>query len=164
MKISLVSKFACHVTLLVGLLAAACGGGSPQAGNAQGQGNGPEGQGQPEEPAIAVRVAGVVREPIASLYSTSATLRADRQATVIARTRGVIERLAVEEGDKVTAGEALAYLEDDEQKIAAARARTTEEAARREHERLSGHDDVVERLGIKVRQPGIKICLYDVDT
>ncbi|MEJ2190101.1 MAG: efflux RND transporter periplasmic adaptor subunit, partial [Acidobacteriota bacterium] len=102
------------------------------------QGNGPEGQGQPEEPAIAVRVADAVREPISSLYSTSATLRADRQATVIARTRGVIERLAVEEGDKVTAGEALAYLEDDEQKIAAARARTTEETARREHERLSG--------------------------
>ena len=32
----------------------------------------------------------------------------------------------------------LAYLEDDEQKIAAARARTTEETARRDHERLAG--------------------------
>lgn len=135
MKRSPVSKFVCRATLLMGLLAAACGGGSPQSGNAQGQGNG---QGQPDEPAIAVRVAEVVREPIASLYSTSATLRADRQATVIARTRGVIERLAVEEGDTVTAGQALAYLEDDEQKIAAARARTSEETARREHERLSG--------------------------
>ncbi|MEJ2189489.1 MAG: efflux RND transporter periplasmic adaptor subunit [Acidobacteriota bacterium] len=138
MKKSPVSKFVCRATLLMGLLAAACGGGSPQAGDAQGQGNGQAGQGQPEEPAIAVRVGEVVREPIASLYSTSATLRADRQATVIARTRGVIERLAVEEGDRVTAGQPLAYLEDDEQKIAAARARTTEETARREHERLSG--------------------------
>ena len=138
MKKSPVSKFVCRATLLMGLLAAACGGGSPQSGDAQGQGNGPEGQSQQDEPAIAVRVAEAVREPIASLYSTSATLRADRQATVIARTRGVIERLAVEEGDKVTAGQALAYLEDDEQKIAAARARTSEETARREHERLSG--------------------------
>jgi membrane fusion protein (multidrug efflux system) len=32
----------------------------------------------------------------------------------------------------------LAHLEDDEQQIAAARARTTEETARRDHERLSG--------------------------
>jgi RND family efflux transporter MFP subunit len=91
-----------------------------------------------EEPAIAVRAGEVVREPISSLYSTSATLRADRQATVIARTRGVVRRLAVEEGDRVGAEQPLAYLEDDEQKIAAARARTTEETARRDHERLSG--------------------------
>jgi len=79
-----------------------------------------------------------VREPIASLYSTSATLRADRLATVIARTRGVVRRLLVEEGDTVSAGQALAFLEDDEQKIAGARARTAEETARRDHERLSG--------------------------
>jgi membrane fusion protein (multidrug efflux system) len=49
-----------------------------------------------------------------------------------------VERLAVEEGDTVTAGQPLAFLEDDEQAIAAARARTTEEMAAREHERLSG--------------------------
>ena len=85
-----------------------------------------------------MRVGEVVREPIASLYSTSATLRADRRATVIARTRGVVRRLVAEEGDTVSAGQALAFLEDDEQKIADARARTAEETARRDHERLSG--------------------------
>ncbi len=140
MKFGSALKFVRHAAFLLGLLAAACGGGDPQAGTARGPGGGTDGQaqGQPEEPAIAVRVREVVREPIASLYSTSATLRADRQATVIARTRGVVERLAVEEGDAVTASQPLAYLEDDEQKIAAARARTTEEAARREHDRLSG--------------------------
>jgi membrane fusion protein (multidrug efflux system) len=105
----------------------------PRPGGAQGRPAGP-----PQEPAIAVRVGSVVREPIASLYSTSATLRADRSATVIARTRGVIHRLLVEEGDVVEAGQALAHLEDDEQRIAAARARTLEETARRELERLSG--------------------------
>jgi RND family efflux transporter MFP subunit len=83
-------------------------------------------------------VGTVVREPISSLYSTSATLRADRQATVIARTRGVIERLVVEEGDRVAAGQALAYLEDEEQRIAAVRAKSAEEKARRDFDRLSG--------------------------
>ncbi len=118
------------------LLAIGCGG-----GEAGGQGTSGHGDGagdDTEDKAIAVRVGEIVREPISSLYSTSATLRADRQATVIARTRGVVRRLAVEEGDRVGAEQALAFLEDEEQKIAAARARTTEETARRDHERLSG--------------------------
>jgi len=112
-----------------------CGGEANGHGTS---GHGKNGDGEKEEPAIAVRAGEVVREPISSLYSTSATLRADRQATVIARTRGVVRRLAVEEGDRVGAEQPLAYLEDDEQKIAAARARTAEETARRDHERLSG--------------------------
>jgi RND family efflux transporter MFP subunit len=103
--------------------------------------NGGHGEGEKEEPAISVRADEVLREPISSLYSTSATLRADRQATVIARTRGVVRRLVVEEGDRVVAEQPLAFLEDDEQKIAAARARTTEEKARRDFERLSGLHD-----------------------
>jgi RND family efflux transporter MFP subunit len=129
------SRATALVVLSVGLLVSGCNG------RADGQGRG--GHGDPrgaknEEPAISVRAETIVREPISSLYSTSATLRADRQATVIARTRGVVRRLAVEEGDRVAAHQPLAYLEDDEQKIAAARARTIEETARREHERLSG--------------------------
>jgi len=123
------------------LLCAACGGGAGQAGptNGGGPGPGPNGPGSAaEEPAIAVRAGTVEREPISALYSTSATLRADRSATVIARTRGVVQSLAVEEGDTVVAGQPLAYLEDDEQRIAAARAVTTAETAARERERLSG--------------------------
>ena len=125
--------------MLAVVVAVGCGGGD--AAEHGGDGHGPGEEGKPEEPAIAVKVGDVVREPISSLYSTSATLRADRQATVIARTRGVIERLAVEEGDRVGAGQALAYLEDDEQTISAARARSTEEKARRDFERLTGLHD-----------------------
>jgi RND family efflux transporter MFP subunit len=112
-----------------------CGG---KADGVGGDGHGNAATGDKEEPAISVRADQIVREAISSLYSTSATLRADRQATVIARTRGVVRRLAVEEGDRVRSEQPLAYLEDDEQKIAAARARTTEETARRDHDRLSG--------------------------
>ena len=111
-----------------------CGGDANGHGTS---GHSADADGDMDEPAIAVRAGEVVREPISSLYSTSATLRADRQATVIARTRGVVRRLVVEEGDRVGAEQPLAYLEDDEQKIAAARARTTEETARRDHERLA---------------------------
>jgi RND family efflux transporter MFP subunit len=121
--------------LIVTVVMTGCGGEANGHGT---NGHGNNGGDEKEEPAIAVRAGEVVREPISSLYSTSATLRADRQATVIARTRGVLRRLAVEEGDRVRAEQPLAYLEDDEQKITAARARTTEETARRDHERLSG--------------------------
>jgi membrane fusion protein (multidrug efflux system) len=119
---------------LVTALTIGCGG----SGNAGENGSAPDTAAEQEEPAIAVKISEVRLEPISSLYSTSATLRADRQATVIARTRGVVERLMVEEGDKVASGQSLASLENDEQKIAAARARSTEETARREFERLSG--------------------------
>jgi RND family efflux transporter MFP subunit len=132
------SLFVRNATVLfaisVSVFMTGCGGEANGHGT---NGNGQNGDGEKEEPAIAVRAGEVVREPISSLYSTSATLRADRQATVIARTRGVVRRLVVEEGDRVGAEQPLAYLEDDEQKIAAARARTTEESARRDHERLA---------------------------
>jgi RND family efflux transporter MFP subunit len=121
--------------LSLAVFGAGCGGEADGHGT---NGRGNNGSDEKEEPAIAVRAGEVVREPISSLYSTSATLRADRQATVIARTHGVVRRLAVEEGDRVGAEQPLAYLEDEEQRIEAARARTTEETARRDHERLSG--------------------------
>ncbi|TFG37419.1 MAG: biotin/lipoyl-binding protein, partial [Candidatus Aminicenantes bacterium] len=125
--------------LLASILVVGCGGGET-AGHS-GNGNGPGAESEQEEPAIAVKISPVALESISSLYSTSATLRADRQATVIARTRGVVERLVVEEGDKVASGQALAYLEDDEQKIAAARALSNEEKAQRDFARISGLHD-----------------------
>jgi len=93
---------------------------------------------QPEEEAkdaIAVRVKAVSRQPLSSLYTTSATLRADKQATITARTPGVVRRLLVEEGDWVKPGQTLAILEDDEQKIEYDRAITTRDNLVREHDR-----------------------------
>ncbi len=88
-----------------------------------------------EQEGVLVRVEPVRVEPMASLYSTSATLRASQQATVTARTRGVVRRLAVEEGDRVAAGQALAYLEDEEQTIVVERTGATLETRRWEFER-----------------------------
>jgi len=120
--------------LLAGL--AACGRSEKKGPPGGRRGKGPGGG--PPEKSIAVKVDTVMCEAISSTYSTSATLRADKRAEVIARTSGVIERLAVEEGDAVSENAPLAYLEKDEQAIAADRARTTAETRRREEERLEG--------------------------
>jgi RND family efflux transporter MFP subunit len=56
---------------------------------------------------------------------------------VTTRTRGVLERLEVEEGDWVQQDQALARLEDDEQSIAHRRAQTTLETRRWEYERTA---------------------------
>ncbi|MCZ6649318.1 MAG: efflux RND transporter periplasmic adaptor subunit [Acidobacteria bacterium] len=89
----------------------------------------------PTADAVAVRAAPVRREPLSSLYSTSASLRADRRATITARTRGVIRKLLVEEGDTVAESQELAALENDEQRIALSRAVTTRDTLLRDLER-----------------------------
>ncbi|MEE8411527.1 MAG: efflux RND transporter periplasmic adaptor subunit [Acidobacteriota bacterium] len=88
-----------------------------------------------EEDAIAVRTAALTRGTLSELYATTATLRADKLATVTARTEGVVRRLLVEEGDSVRAGQALAELENDEQTITFAREQTTAQNLQREFER-----------------------------
>ena len=130
------------VVLAMLAIAPGCGGGDgggtpPAPSGAQAQ----ETPQKPEDPSdlIAVKVAAVETAPISSLYTTSSTLRADKQATVIARTRGVIRRLAVEEGDVVASGQVLAVLEDDEQRIEVDRTRTALEIEEQEYSR--GNDD-----------------------
>ena len=104
-------------------------GGTASAGQADEEGE------EPDEDAIAVEVSGVTRGSLSAVYSTSATLRADKQATVTARTHGVVRELLVEEGDWIREGQPLAVLEDDEQRIAFAQAQATSENRRREYER-----------------------------
>jgi len=85
--------------------------------------------------AIAVEAGEVVISPLSRLYSTSATLRAEKRATVTSRTRGVVEELLVEEGDRVAEGGVLAKLEDDEQRITLERNMTIREIKKNEFER-----------------------------
>jgi membrane fusion protein (multidrug efflux system) len=117
--------------LLLALLAVAPSCGGPPASSAA-QGADAE---DANEEAIAVRVKGVVQEPLSSLYTTSATLRADKQATVTARTHGVIRELLVEEGHRVQVDQPLAILENDEQQIDYDRAATSRDTKQREYDR-----------------------------
>ncbi len=124
--------------VLLPLLGTACGG-AGEAGataNAATTTSGRNGAAAKRaEDAITVRVDPVRRESLSDLYSTSATLRADRRTTITARTQGVLERLLVEEGDRVLAGQPLAELENEEQTIAFQRAQTAQRTLRRDFER-----------------------------
>jgi len=104
-------------------------------GSSAGNGSALEASVEKEEDAIAVHTAILTRDTLSELYATTATLRADKLATVTARTEGVVRRLLVEEGDSVRAGQALAELENDEQTIAFAREQTTMQNLQREFER-----------------------------
>ena len=121
--------------LLVPLLSA-CGSSGGQGAAASTGGHDDAAHQEPPAPeAIPVEVGLVSHEAMSSLYSTSATLRADKRATVTARTTGIIRRLTVEEGDQVETGQPLAFLEDDEQKIAFERAVSARDIRQGEFER-----------------------------
>jgi len=111
------------------------GAAQEQAGPADPGGETAGDEGSDAEDAIAVRALAVVQDAMSATYSTSATLRAEKSATVTARTGGVIEQLLHEEGDWVAAGDVLAILEDDEQTIEFERASTTRQTKAREFER-----------------------------
>ena len=95
----------------------ACGGGgdAPADAGAGSRRNGaPGGGGRPSLPTMAVAVEPASRGSIATYYSATASLDPDKQADILARTSGVVERLLAEEGDRVVAGQVLLHLEDAE--------------------------------------------------
>lgn len=75
--------------------------------------------------AIPVEAEAATRGTISAYYSTTATLEADEEAMVVAKVRGIVNKLNVEEGDVVSAGQVLAKLEDEQMEIEASRAKAT---------------------------------------
>lgn len=67
-----------------------------------------------EEAAIPVRAAPVVREDLLTYMETYARLEPERQVSVYARTTGLVDRLRLEEGDRVSRGQVLVELEREE--------------------------------------------------
>ncbi len=65
-------------------------------------------------PAAAVATATARRGDIASFYTATATLQAQKQAQIIARAAGVVSRVEAEEGDEVDEGQELLRIENDE--------------------------------------------------
>ena len=76
-----------------------------------------------EEAAIPVEVAVARRGSIAAAWRGSATLEAEAEAEVVARSSGIVESLNAEEGDTVSAGDVLARLDDDQLRIEVSRAK-----------------------------------------
>jgi membrane fusion protein (multidrug efflux system) len=98
------------VALAAALGACGKGGGAQQAGAAAGNG----GNGAPQQPAVPVAVSAAATGSIASYYTATATLAADKEAQVLARVSGVVERLLCEEGDVVPEGAELLLIDNDE--------------------------------------------------
>jgi membrane fusion protein (multidrug efflux system) len=116
-------------------LLAACDGG----GDAGAAGSGPPGGGRggrPETPPVPVAVDRVFVGPIASYYRATASLEAEKLATVLARAEGVVERIVAEEGDRVQEGGALLHIRNDEYRLRLEQAEASTAQLRAAYERL----------------------------
>lgn len=96
-----------------------------------GCGNGPEssGGGRPERPLVSGVEVGEMRlDECDDVYQTSGTLIAKSTSMVAARTMGALTEVLVREGQRVTAGQLLAVLDDRDlrQKVAGAEAALAE--------------------------------------
>lgn len=85
---------------------------------------------------VPVEIAQADYRNISSFYHTTATLQPEREVDVISKTAGEARKLLVEEGDRVTAGQLLCQLEDDEQRIAFDEARINLEKEEQDYRRL----------------------------
>ena len=74
---------------------------------------------------IPVEVKDVSRGDISAYYSNTATLEAVDEAMVVSKVRGIVQKVLVEEGDDVRAGQIIAKIEDDQYRIEAERAKAT---------------------------------------
>lgn len=75
--------------------------------------------------AIPVEIAQARNGDISAYYSSTATLEAEDEATVVSKVRGMITEINVEEGDFVNANDVLAQLEDEQLELEAERAKAT---------------------------------------
>ncbi len=75
-----------------------------------------------KDPAVPVAAARVERRPLAAFHRAASSIEASRLVDVPSRAGGRVSRTAVEEGDWVAAGETLAELDNERQKLELRRA------------------------------------------
>jgi membrane fusion protein (multidrug efflux system) len=128
--------------LLVAVSGAGCSKGQdgPQAqasknagGKPGGHGGGPRG---PAQPPVPVAVASVERGDIASYYTATATMTAEKEAQILARVNGVVQQLFCEEGDLAREGQRLLQIEDSEYRLRLAQEKSTVAGLQDRHNRL----------------------------
>ncbi|MBD3222616.1 efflux RND transporter periplasmic adaptor subunit [bacterium] len=73
-------------------------------------------------PAVPVEIASVMRRGVAAFHRAASSIEADRLVDVTCRASGRVATVAVEEGDWVEAGQVLATLENDRQRVELRRA------------------------------------------
>ncbi len=106
-----------------------------------GRGHG-ESNGNGDVALVPVEVAEVSRGDISAFFTGTATLEAEEETQVVAKVGGVVNRILVEEGDYVTAGQMLAKLDDERIAVQVERARANlsnlDEEYRRSEELFNG--------------------------
>lgn len=88
-----------------------------------------------EDAAVPVETAQVRVGAIDAAYRGTATLEAEDEATVTAKTGGVIEEVLVEEGDRVRRGQVLARMETDKLRLEVARAKAALDKIEQDYKR-----------------------------
>ena len=99
---------------LLAVVSTGCHKGGGGAGQAAGGAPGGAPGAAPQQPPVPVAVSVAEVGPIASYYTATATLAAEREATLTARVSGVVQRLSCEEGDVVSEGAELLRLDNAE--------------------------------------------------
>ncbi|NNF05534.1 MAG: efflux RND transporter periplasmic adaptor subunit [Candidatus Eisenbacteria bacterium] len=112
------------------------GGGGRPGGKNRGGGN--WGGGGGESTAVPVAVENAIRGDISSYYSATATLEAEKEAQILARAAGVLNKIHCEEGDTVKRNQSMLVIEDKEYRLRLAQAEATVNNARSRHDRLKG--------------------------
>jgi membrane fusion protein (multidrug efflux system) len=110
-----IKRFALYGVLCASLALGACKPGGPG-------GDDPDKKDGAEEVSVPVEVGLAERRPMQANYTGPASLEAEREADVVAKTSGVLLRLMVEEGDRVREGQVLAQLDPERPRLELARA------------------------------------------
>ncbi len=107
---------------------------------------------------VPVEAATVLKGDISAYYSNTATLEAEQEATVVAKVRGVIQEILVEEGHRVKAGQVLARIEGEQYRIETERAKSTMDRLNNDYKRSK---ELYEKGAISVEEYDNKRFEYE---
>ncbi len=124
------------IVLVAALGAFSLVGCSDNSGDEMAQKAHPEKKNKQSQQAIPIAVTTATEGSIASYYSATATLEAEKEAQVLARITGVVKSLLAEEGDLVSKGDPLLLIENDEYRFRVEQATANTVNLRSRYERL----------------------------
>ncbi|MDH5434390.1 MAG: efflux RND transporter periplasmic adaptor subunit [Gammaproteobacteria bacterium] len=131
--------FILSLIFITGILSA-CSDSTPSDSDANGDNTSAESgvevvEKKDEKPAIPVEVTVVKRGDIKNTYQTITTLEPEQEADVIARSTGLVQNIAVEEGDRVTKGQILAQLDVEQLALEVSQLEATSNKLKKELQR-----------------------------
>jgi len=106
------------IALALAIALAGCSGGSDASKSRQGEAESAQGEKKPDVVKVPVEVAIAARSEVTAAFQGTANLVAYAESEVVTKTSGVVLEINVEEGDKVKAGQVLARLDSDRQRLA----------------------------------------------